>query len=132
LDAEVVTVKQMANKTASENLYRTMCLCAAGQLLVRLEAPSYQQARSYWALYEKLETGVDQSDPAVYRAVQNMRIAAARELAARSLDAEMVRHINEPVPLLYLAHHLGCDNEKLRELNKPEDSFVMRGAVSYV
>jgi prophage DNA circulation protein len=132
LDTEAVTVRQAITKEASENLYRTMALCSSAQLLVRLETPTYQQAKSYWALYEKLEAGVDQADPAVYRAVQDMRIAAARELASRSLDAELVRHIATPVPLLYLAHHLGCDNEKLKELNRPADSFVMQGDVKYV
>jgi hypothetical protein len=132
LDTEAVTAKQMINKRVSENLYKTMCLCASGQLLVRLEDPSYQQARSFWTLYENLEAGLDQSDPAVYRAIRDMRIAAAGELAARSLDAELIRHINTPVPLLYLAHHLGCDNETLRQLNRPEDSFVMRGDIRYV
>jgi prophage DNA circulation protein len=132
LEAEAVTAKQIVTKESTENLYRTMALCAAGRLLVRLENPTYQQAKNYWALYEKLEAGVNQSDPAMYRAMQDMRIAAARELAARSLDAELVRHINAPVPLLYLAHYLGCDSDKLRRLNKPADSFVMRGGVIYV
>jgi hypothetical protein len=132
LDTETVTVRQAITKEASENLYRTMALCSSAQILVQLENPTYQQAKSYWALYEKLQAGVDQSDPAVYRAVQDMRIAASRELASRSLDAELVRHIATPVPLLYLAHHLGCDNEKLKELNRPADSFVMRGDVKYV
>ena len=132
LDTETVTVKQTATKAAVENLYRTMSLCAAARLLVRLETPTYQQAKNYWALYEKLEASVNQSDPAMYRVIQNMRIAAAGELAARSLVTELVRHITVPVPLLYLAHHLGCDNEKLRQLNKPADSFVMRGDIIYV
>ena len=132
LDTEAVTVKQAATKAAAENLYRTMSLCAAARLLVRLETPTCQQAKNYWALYEKLEAGVNQSDPAMYRAIQNMRTAAAGELAARSLVTELVRHITVPVPLLYLARHLGCDNEKLRQLNKPADSFVMLGDIIYV
>jgi hypothetical protein len=132
LDVEAVTVKQVITKTASENLYRTMSLCAAGQLLVQLGSPSYQQALNFWTLYERLEASIDQTDPAIYRAIRDMRIAAARELAARSLDTELSRYISAPAPLLYLAHYLGCDNEKLRQLNKPADSFVMRGNVSYV
>jgi prophage DNA circulation protein len=132
LDTEAATVKQTITREASENLYRTMSLCAAAQIFVQLESPTYQQAKNYWALYEKLEASVDQSNPAIYRAVQNMRIAAVRELAARNLDTELVKHIAVPVPLLYLAHYLGCDNEKLRQLNKPADSFVMSGEVIYV
>jgi prophage DNA circulation protein len=132
LDTEAVTIRQMATRNAAENLYRTMALCAAGQLLVRLEDPTYEQVKSYWALYERLEAAVDQSSPAVYRAVQDMRMAAAGELAARGLDAELVRHIGTPVPLLYLAHYLGCDNEKLRRLNRPADSFVMQGDILHV
>ena len=132
LDTEAVTIKQMATRRAAENLYRTMALCAAGRLLVMLENPVSRKVKSYWALYEKLEASVDQSDPAMYRAIQNMRIAASRELAARGLDAELVRHIAAPAPLLYLARYLGCDNERLRQLNRPADSFVMRGDVIYV
>jgi hypothetical protein len=132
MDTEAVTAKQVLGKKETENLYRATSLCAAARLLVRLENPTFQQAKNYWALYEKLEAGVNQSDPAMYRAVQNMRIAAAGELAARGLNAEMIRHINAPVPLLYLAHYLGCDNEKLRLLNRPADSFVMRGDVIHV
>jgi hypothetical protein len=132
LDTEAVTVKQVITQEAAENLYRTVALCAAAQILVQLEDPTYQQVKSYWALYEKLEAGVDHADPAVYRAIQDLRIAAARELAARRLDTELTRYINAPSPLLYLAHYLGCDNEKLRKLNRPADSFVMRGDVIYV
>jgi hypothetical protein len=132
LDTETVTVRQTMNKEASENLYRTVSLCAAAQMFIQIENPSYQQAKGYWALYEKLEASVDQSDPAIYWILQNMRIAAARELAARSLDMEMIKNIAVPVPLLYLAHYLGCDNETLRQLNKPADSFVMSGEVIYV
>jgi hypothetical protein len=132
LDTEAATAKQVAAKKAAENLYRTMALCAAAQILVRLENPTYEKVKSYWTLYERLEAGVDLSSPAVYRAVQDMRTAAARELAARSLDAELVRHIGTPVPLLYLARYLGCDNETLRRLNRPADSFVMQGDVIHV
>jgi prophage DNA circulation protein len=132
MDIEAVTVKQAATKEAMENVYRTMSLCTAAQMLVRLGNTTYQQVASYWALYEKLEAGVNQTDPAMYRAIQDMRIAVARELATRSLDEELVRHISVPAPLLYLAHALGCDNEKLRQLNKPSDSFVMQGDVNYV
>ncbi|MDR1286759.1 MAG: DNA circularization N-terminal domain-containing protein [Treponema sp.] len=132
VNTAAVTVKQMTSGKEAENVYRTMSLYAAGMIMARLENPTRRQAKNYWALYEKLEAGVDQSDPAMYRAIQNLRIAAARELAARSLDAELTRHINAPAPLLYLAHYLGCDDEKLRALNRPADSFVMRGDVIYV
>jgi prophage DNA circulation protein len=132
LDIDAVTVKQAATKDAVENLYYAMSLCAAGHLLVRLDEPAFQTASDFWAQYKNLEAGVNQTNPAVYRAVQNMRIAAVRELAARSLDAELVRRIDTPVPLLFLAHYLGCDNEKLRRLNRPADSFVMQGDIKYV
>jgi hypothetical protein len=132
LDTDAVTVKQVITKGAAENLFRTVALCAAGQIFLRLENPTYQQVKGYWELYEKLEASVDRSDPAVYRALQDLRIAAARELSSRSLDAERSRRINAPVPLLYLAHYLGCGDETLRRLNHPADSFVMEGEVRYV
>jgi prophage DNA circulation protein len=132
LDAGAVTVKQMTTKTAAENLYRAMSLCTAAGLLAQLESPTYQQAQTYWALYENLEAAVDQSDPALYTSIRDLRIAAAGELAARGLDGELVRGIRLPSPLLYLAHVLGCDAETFRRLNRPADSFVMKGEVRYV
>ncbi|MDR1318190.1 MAG: DNA circularization N-terminal domain-containing protein [Treponema sp.] len=132
LDTEAVTVKQMITKGAAENLFRTAGLYAAGQILVQLENPTYQQVKGYWELYEKLEASVDRSDPAMYRTLQDLRIAAARELSSRSLDAERSRRISASVPLLYLAHYLGCGDETLRRLNNPADSFVMEGEVRYV
>jgi len=44
----------------------------------------------------------------------------------------MTRHISVAAPLLYLAHYLGCDENKIRELNSVADSFVVEGAVIYV
>jgi hypothetical protein len=129
---EAVTVRQMITRDAVENLFRTASLCAAAGLIVRLEDPTYQQVKNYWTLYQRLEAAVNREDPDIYRAVQDLRISAAGELAARSLDRELVRYLHVPVPLLYLAHYLGCDTEKIRQLNRPADSFVMQGEIIYV
>jgi prophage DNA circulation protein len=128
-----VTAKQHAAKTAVENVYKAAALGAAGQLLVRLGSDAtYQQTRGYWELYTILENSVDQNNPGVYRAVQDLRHAVTGSFAARRLDAELTRHINLPVPLLYLSRYLSCDDETLRRLNGIADSFFIRGEVRYV
>jgi hypothetical protein len=131
-DMEAVTVRQYVTKERMENLYRTMSLAAAGQLMVQMEYTTYEQALGYWALYERLEESIDSNDPAVYRAVQDMRMAASKELAARTMDRELSKYIAVPVPLLALAHYLGCNDEQLRRFNAIADSFVIRGKVLYV
>jgi len=130
-DIEAVTVKQHITKDSIENLYRAAALSAAGQILVQSEM-TYQEAKGYWALYEKLEASVDQNNPDVYRAVRDMRLATARELSARKLDTELLKTFSHPLPLLYLSQILGCGDEKIRQLNTISDSFVIRGDVVYV
>ena len=56
----------------------------------------------------------------------------SRELSARELDAEQYKTFDVPLPLLYIAHYLGCDEAKLRELNDIADSFAVKGGVAYV
>jgi hypothetical protein len=58
--------------------------------------------------------------------------ALARILAGRRLSAEMRRGVSAHVPLLYLAYYLGCDENKIRELNSIADSFIIEGDVIYV
>jgi hypothetical protein len=130
-DADVVTLKQHITKDSTENLYRTVALAAAGQLLAQAEM-TYQEAGAFFALYETLEASVNQNDPDMYRAVRDMRLAVSMALSARKLDAELMRDISLPVPILYLAHILGCDDAKIRQLNTVADSFVIRGDVIYV
>jgi hypothetical protein len=126
------TVSKTATKEAVANLYRTVSLCTAARLIVRLEEPTYQQRKKYWELYERLESTVNREDPEVYQALRDLRIAAAGELSAYNPDMELARHISVPAPLLYLAHYLGCGHEKLRRLNRTPDSFVMEGDITYV
>lgn len=130
-DMETVTIKQHITKDCIDNLYRTAALTAAGQILVQTEM-TYEEARGYWALYEKLEASVDQNNPDVYRAVRDMRLSTSRELAVRKLDIELQKNISLPVPLLYLTEILGCNDEKLRRLNTISDSFIVQGNVVYV
>jgi len=37
-----------------------------------------------------------------------------------------------PLPLLYIAQYLGCDEAKLREINSIADSFVIKENIVYV
>jgi prophage DNA circulation protein len=133
LNIEAITARQNITKAASENLYRTMAYCAAGQILVQLDNATYQQTQEYWALYEQLEASLDKSDPAMYGAIESMRIATAQELANKDVSVELQKNIQKPVPLLYVAHFLACDDEKLRQLNPGiADSFVLKGNITYV
>jgi hypothetical protein len=51
---------------------------------------------------------------------------------SNTLSNEMKRAVDAPLPLLYLAHYLGCDTARLRQLNRIADSFVVKGSVVYV
>ena len=131
IDMETVTIKQHITKDNMENLYRTMALCASAKIMVQTEM-TYQEAQGFWALYEKLETAVNQNDPGVYKTIRDLRLTISRELSARKLDAELARNIFRPVPILLLAQTLGCKEETLRQLNTIADSFVVEGNIVYV
>lgn len=132
LNMETVTVVQQNTKTATENLYRTAALLCASELLLQMDNPSYQATSGYWKLLQKLEASINQNNPDVYTAIEETRIAVSRNLSALDLSNEMRRFINTPLPLLFLAHYLGCDEAKLRQLNSIADSFVVSGSVIYV
>jgi hypothetical protein len=131
MDIPAATAAQQNTKEAVENLYRAGALCAAC-LIITQTSLSYQKAQRYWNLLAKLEDSVDKNSPAVYTALENLRISVSRELSARDLDAELYRVFDVSLPLLYIAHYLGCDEAKLRELNEIGDSFAVKGGVVYV
>ena len=131
MDIIAPTVRQEKTKKAMENLYRISAFAAASRILARLDR-SYQKTRGCWKLFEKLEAGIDTGDPAVHAAVEAARISVSRSLSAREPGAEHKRYFDVPLPLLCMARYLGCDEAKLRELNRIADSFVIRGSVSYV
>jgi hypothetical protein len=87
---------------------------------------------NYWSLLQKLEATIDKNNPAVYAAAEDMRVAASRALSALELSSEMKRAADAPLPLLYLAHYLGCDAARLRQLNSIADSFAVKGEIVYV
>ena len=126
-----LTVRQEAAQKAVENLYRVCAFQAAGIILTQLEAP-FQKTEGYWKLFIKLEESIDKNDPAVYAALETVRIYVSCILSAKELSAEKRRLFNAPLPLLCLAQCLGCGEDKLRELNRIADSFTVRGNVLYV
>jgi hypothetical protein len=138
LDLPAATVREQATKEATENLYRIVSLSAASALLIEFadsggsSYPSYQKIAAYLKLLEKLDESISKENPAVYAALEGMRIAVSQRLMEKDLNAELRREVSIPMPLLALAHYLGCDEEKLRELNGIADSFVIQGSVIYV
>lgn len=132
LSGETVTVRQETTKTAIENLYRTMAFLTAARVILNQDSLTHKKAGGYWRLMEELEESIDRENPAVYAALQDLRAALSRELSRRELSMELTRRISAPSPVLYLAFHLGCDEEKIRELNDIADSFVIEGDVIYV
>jgi len=132
LSEEAATVSEEAAIRASENLYRTMAFLASARLIANMDSLTYKKAAGYWRLLEKLEDSVDRENPAVYAAMQNVHTALSRTLLGRELSREMTRRVSAEAPLLYLAHCLGCGEDKIRELNSVADSFVVEGAVIYV
>ena len=132
LSEESATVSQEAAARASENLYRTMAFLTAARLIAGMGFLTYKKAGGYWRLLEKLEGSIDRENPAVYAAVQDAHNALSRELSGREISREMTRRVSAAAPLLYLAYCLGCDEDKIRELNSVADSFVIEGDVIYV
>ncbi|MDR1250184.1 MAG: DNA circularization N-terminal domain-containing protein [Treponema sp.] len=124
--------RQATTKTAIENLYRTMGLFTATLILANMDSLSYKKAEGYWRLIQKLEESIDRENPAVYAAIRDAHAALSRELSRRELSKEMSRRVSDASPLLYLAYYLGCNEDKIRELNSMADSFVLEGIVVYV
>jgi prophage DNA circulation protein len=126
------TVSQENTKKAMENLYRTTAFFASARIIANMDSVTYQKASGYWRLLKKLEERVNRENPAVYAALRDVRSVLSQKLLEQELSREMSRDIFIPVPLLYLANYLGCDEDKLRELNRIADSFVIEGRVIYV
>ena len=121
-----------ATEAAVENLYRIMAFSVSAQILVNMDSLTYKKAEGYWRLVTKLEESIDRENPAVYTAIQDTRTALSEELSRRELSAEMTRSFYTTTPLLFMAYYLGCDEDKIRELNGIADSFVIEGDVIYV
>jgi hypothetical protein len=119
-------------ETAIDNLYRTMAFLSSARIIVNMDSLTYEKAQGYWRLLEKLEHSIDRENPCLYAAVRDLRAALSRELSRSALNAEMIRNVSAAAPLLCLAYYLGCDEDKLRELNRVADSFIIEGDVIYV
>jgi hypothetical protein len=132
LSDNTVTTSQTNTKTAIENLYRTMAFSTAIQIIIQYDRLTYRKTQAYWQLIRKLEESINRENPVVYAALQETRTALSRKLAENELSREMTRIIAAPSPLLYVAHYLGCDEDKIRELNTIPDSFVAGGSIVYV
>ena len=127
-----ITIKEAQTKTAMENLYKTACFCAAGELLVKLENNTYEQTQGYWKLLQNLENSLDKNDPDVFRVIEELRLSVSKELSEKNLSNELIKNLNLPVPVIFLALLLGCSEDKLRQLNTISDSFLIKGNVIYV
>ena len=132
LSEEAATASQAATLTAIENLYRITAFLISAQLIANIDFLTYKKAAGYWRLLEKLEKSIDRENPAVYAAMQAVHNALSRALSEREISGEMTRRISVAAPLLYMAYCLGCDEDKIRELNSVADSFVIEGDVIYV
>jgi len=132
LSEEAATVSEETTLKAIENLYRIMAFLISAQLIANMDFLTYKKAAGYWRMLEKLEKSIDRENPSVYSAMQAVHNALSRALSEREISREMTRQISVAVPLLYLAYYLGCNEDKIRELNSVADSFVVEGAVIYV
>jgi len=132
LPFDTVTAGQAVTKAEAENLYRTVSLCAATEILTRMDDITLDKMNTYWALYTRLENSVNLENPDVFNAVTEMRSTLSQTLRRRAMINELKKNIGRPVPLLFLSHYLGCDSEILRAMNLIEDSLIVSGEVSYV
>ncbi|GMO64711.1 MAG: hypothetical protein Ta2A_12460 [Treponemataceae bacterium] len=131
-DIDAVTVSQAETKQAADNLYRTVCLSAATQMLMQMDDVTYQNMSGYWSLYEKLEASINLDDPDIYQTITDMRSTLSEVLRNTSMSNELSRRIEKPSPLLFIAHYLSCDDERLRSINTIEDSLLVSGDITYV
>jgi hypothetical protein len=132
VNTEAATAAAQNTKEAAENLYRTAAFAASTELLLSMAELPYQKTMNYWSLLQKLEASIDKNNPAVYAAAEDMRVAASRTLSSLELSSEMKRATDAPLPLLHLAHYLGCGASRLRQLNSIADSFAVKGEIVYV
>lgn len=134
LEEEVITEQQWNTKEAIENFYKTVAFGASAQLLIKLNADThtYDNMKGLWTLFEKLEESINKEDSDVYTAIEDTRIACAEVLLSHKYDTELTRHIRKEMPLLAIAIQLGCDAERIRNLNSIADSFLINGDVVYV
>ncbi|MCL2245072.1 MAG: DNA circularization N-terminal domain-containing protein [Treponema sp.] len=132
IPVEAVTVSQMKTRTSVENLYRTVSLCACAELLIQMDDVTLNEMNGYYVLYLNLENKINLEDPGLYKAIIEMRSALSQTLKQKVMNNEQKKNIVKPVPLLLLAHYLGCNDEKLRAMNLIEDSLLVSGETSYV
>lgn len=132
LPFDTVTARQAETKAEAENLYRTVSLCAAAEILTQMDDITLDKMNTYWALYTRLENSVNLENPDIFKAVTEMRSMLSQTLSQRAMSNELKKNIERPVPLLFLSHYLGCDGEKLRAMNLIEDALIVSGEVSYV
>jgi len=132
LPIDSATVQQEETKKSIENLYRTISLCTAAKIMSEMEEASRNQMDGYWALYSNLEDSINLDDPDVYKAVVEMRSALSAKLRQSAMSRELRRTVGSSVPLLFLSHYMGCDEDQLRAMNVIEDSFLISGELSYV
>ncbi|MGL4987601.1 MAG: hypothetical protein ACRC5H_10785 [Treponemataceae bacterium] len=131
IEDEVITEAQLNTKTESENLYKTLAFTAAALLLPEIET-TYQKQKELWAGFEKLESSLKKENTDLYAAIESVRIAASCALVSSNAQVELVKSIKTETPLISLALALGCSDEKLRQLNRVKNSFLIKGDVRYV
>jgi hypothetical protein len=132
LPIDAVTVKQAETKKATENFYRTISLCVSAKVLMYMDDITYNQMSGYWMLYKKLENSINLENPDIFQSITEMRSSLSEILRNSTMANELKKKIERPVPLLYLSHYLGCNDDKLRAMNIIEDSLLVSGEVSYV
>jgi len=132
LPIDTVTARQAETKAEAENLYRTVSLCASAETLMRMDGITRDKMDAYWGMYTRLENSVNMESPGVYKAATEMRSMLSQTLRQSAMSSELKKNIERPSPLLYVSHCLGCDDEKLREMNFIEDSLLVSGEVTYV
>ncbi|MDR1300959.1 MAG: DNA circularization N-terminal domain-containing protein [Treponema sp.] len=132
LEGSTATIPQQNTKEAIEQCYWIGALCIASQIIVQMGVISSQTAHGYWTLLQHLEARINQDNPVIYAAIEDLRMSVSQELVAKELSAEVHRTVTVPLPLLALAQYVGCDGVTLQELNRIADSFMIKGEVVYV
>lgn len=134
IDTESVTDAQQRTKESMESFYIIIAFSSASYLMTELSGSgaTYDRQIGHWKLLERLEGSIDKEDTEIYKAVEKLKVECARELLDAGASRDLVKNIKDAMPILSLSLLLGCDEERLREMNVIEDSFLIKGDVMYV
>ncbi|WP_020613100.1 hypothetical protein [Sediminispirochaeta bajacaliforniensis] len=127
------TFKESATKQAMVALYRHAAFVGAATTLPNVDTISADQIKALYSLFMDLEDSLNVDDPNIYKAVTESRIAVMEQLQEKETWNERSVQLQGGLPMLVVAQLLGCDYDKVEELNSDiDDQLMITGGIFYV